>query len=185
MLRLLLFLAICIQPSLLFSGDHKAKMYKNHVYFFAMDLPGNTEKTLAVVEPKPPQPAHGFSIEIDRKGRSIHVYLGYNATFQENTVTTFLEWLQEGQARDMKILSCGSYAISGLMGFRAILIPSSDRKNGAVLELIRIHRKSKDGSPGIWYEFRLSSDLEHYIEDSNLFSRLMFSFRTIKSKDFE
>lgn len=185
MLRLLLLLTICLHPSFLFSGDQRAKKYENHVYFFTMDLPRSTEKTLTVVEPKPPQPAHGFSIEIDGKGRSIQVYSGYNATFQENTAATFQEWLKDGQAQGMKTLSFGSYTSSGLVGFRAISIPSSETKAGAVLESIRIYRKSKDGSPGVWYEFRLSSDSEHYIEDSNLFNRLIFSFKPIKSKYFE
>lgn len=180
-----MLLAVCLHPSFLFSGDKGTRKYENHVYFFTMGLPGKAEKPLTVVEPKPPEPAHGFSLEIDGKGRSIQVYSGYNATFQENTAATFQEWLKEGPARDLKTLSCGRYASSGLLGFRAISIPSVEAKAGAVLELIRIYRKSKDGSPGIWYEFRLNSDLEHYIEDSNLFNRLMFSFKPIKSKYFE
>lgn len=185
MLRVLMLLAVCLQSSFLFSGGQRAKKYENHVYFFTMDLPGRTEKPLTIAEPKPPEPAHGFSIEIDGKGRSIQVYSGYNATFQENTAATFQEWLKEGQGNNLKTLSCGNYASSGLMGFRAISIPSAEAKAGAVLESIRVYRKSKDGSPGVWYEFKLSSDTEHYIEDSNLFNRLVFSFKPIKSKYFE
>lgn len=185
MLRLLMLLAICLCPASLFSSDKGPLKYENHVYFFSVDLPVNAQTPLAVVKPKPPQPDHGFSIEIDGKGRSIQVYSGYNATFQENTPATFQEWLHEGLAKNMKVLSSGNYACSGLTGFRAISVPSAEAKTGMVLEVIRIYRKSKDGSPGIWYEFRLSSDLEHYIEDSNLFNRLMFSFKPIKSKYFE
>lgn len=185
MLRLLMLLAVCLHSSFLFPSDKGARKYENHVYFFTMDLPGSTGKSLTIVEPKPPQPAHGFSIEINGKGRSIQVYSGYNATFQENTAATFQEWLKEGQVQDMKTLSCGSYSSSGLMGFRSISIPSAEVKARTVFESIRIYRKSKDESPGIWYEFRLSSDLEHYIEDSNLFNRLMFGFKPIRSKYFE
>jgi len=58
----------------------------------------------------------------------------------------------------MNSLSIGGYTCSGIVGFRAILIQAGEAKNGMVLEAIRIHRKSKDGYPSIWYEFMLTSD---------------------------
>ncbi|MBI1753185.1 MAG: hypothetical protein HY014_04790 [Acidobacteria bacterium] len=185
MSKLLMLLVICIQSAFLFSGDQGAKKYENHVYFFTLDLPGKHEKGLTIVQPKPPQPAHGFSIEIDGKHRSIEIYAGYNATFQENTPETFHEWLRDESVTNMRTLSWGPYNALGFMGFRAILIQSHEGKDGMVNEAIRLLRKSKDGSPGIWYEFRLKSDSEHFIDDSNLFNRLMFSFKPIKSKYFE
>lgn len=187
MFRLQVLLAVCIHSSFLFSGDQRTKKYENHVYFFTVDRFEKHEIKLTIVEPQPPQPAHGFAIKIDGGRRSIVVYSGYNSTFEENTPETFQEWLRDESAANMRPLSWGHYNALGLLGFRAISIQSSENKDGMVIEAIRIFRKpkSKDGSPGIWYEFRLNSDNEHYIEDSNLFNRLMFNFKPIKSKHFE
>lgn len=186
MFRLLILMAVFFHSAFLFSGDLKGEKYENHVYFFTMDLPKNSEKKLTIVKPIPPQPSHGFAVEIEGEHRSIVVYAGYNATYQENSIESFKEWLNLGSSMSLKALSIGNYSAFGLMGFRVISIQSAEVKNPIIVESIRILRNSKDGkTPGIWYEFRLNTDAKHYINDSNLFNRLMFSFRPIKDKCFQ
>jgi hypothetical protein len=185
MIRQAAFLVICVYSSVLLSGDHRTKRYENHVYHFSIDKPDKRGNGLAIVESKSPHPAHGLLIEIECNRRFIEVYSGYNAAFEDNTFESFREWLRDESVASVNLISLGHYRVCGLNGFRAILVQSVEAKNGIVVEAIRLHRKSNSEAPGIWYEFRLKSDTEHYIEDSNLFNRLMFSFKPIKSRYFE
>jgi len=50
MLRLLIYLVV---PLFLFSSDKGIRLYKNHVYFFTINLPAERNKLFVVVEPPP------------------------------------------------------------------------------------------------------------------------------------
>ena len=187
MLRQSILLAVCGYPTFLWLGAQEAKKYQNNVYYFSINIPTKSRETLTIVEPRPPEPAHGFTININDEIRSIVIYSSYNSTFEGNTPESFHVWLRDESVTNMRTLSWGPYNKSGLMGYRAISIQSSEDKGRIVIESIRIFRPSKStvGSPGIWYEFRLNSDVEHYIEDSNVFNQLICSFKTTRSKYFK